>query len=370
MIILNPIKYLRFAMRIIKYSFRIKGRTSLSLMQQGLEVYRLLRLNRLEPKEYYETYELFCDDLSWEEKTAYLSRNQFAIFDGQVNPKKNVGLLNKLVFKIFAQNFGLPVATMYGLFDAHFGYTSEGENLCTLEDLKHFINKPEMKEFLFKPISADKAMGIIICGRENDRLVELGVGEIDIEALYQRLCNTHHSGFKHVPDSWLVEKRVQPHPWFDRYSSTYTHHYRIVTFLTLEGTVEFLGGSMGIGISGNYLHHSGALGLSSGLSDDGVLTAAVRIGPKGIEYFDDHPETGARITGERPPGYEEAIKLARRAHTYFPHLRSIGWDIAPSEEGSIIFEANHYWNWEKFQRANRRGLIKGPLAKELPGILA
>jgi hypothetical protein len=370
MISLNPAKYLRFAARIIKYSRRIKGRTSLSLMQQGLEAYRLLRLNRLEPTEYYETYELFRDDLSWEEKTAYLSRNQFAILDGRLNPKKNVGVLNKLVFKIFAQKFGLPVAKMYGLFDTHFGYTSGGEKLSTCEELERFLDNPEMKEFLFKPISADKAQGIIICGKEAGKLVELGVGEIDIKTLYQRLCDSHHSGFKHVADSWLVEERVRPHPWFDRYSSTYTHHYRIVTFLTSTGEVEYLGASMGIGISGSYLHRSGLLGLGSGFSDDGALTAAVRTGPKGIEYLDNHPETGERITGEHPPGYDEAIKLARKAHTYFPHLRAIGWDIAPTEGGLVIFEANHYWNWEKFQRANRRGLIKGSLAKELPEILA
>lgn len=369
MITLNPIKYLRFAGKIIKYNGQIKGRTSLSLMQQGLEAFRLLRLNLLEPREYYETYELYRDDLSWEKKKAYLSRNQFAILVKHVNPQKNTGVLNKLVFKIYAQKFGLPVAKMYGLFDSNFGYTSEGKNLCTREDLERFLGNPEMKEFLFKPISADKALGIIICGKENGILAELGEGELDIDELYQRLSNSHHSGFKHVPDSWLVEERVKPHPWFDRYSSTYTHHYRIVTFLTSAGGVEFMGASMGIGISGSYLHRSGPFGLGSGFDDDGKLMAAVRTGSEGIEYFDDHPETGARITGEYPPDFEESVELARRAHRFFPHLRSIGWDIAPSEKGLIIFEANSYWNWEKLQRSNRRGLIKGSLAKELPGII-
>jgi Sugar-transfer associated ATP-grasp len=370
MIALNPVKYLRFAARILKYSRKIKGRTSLSLMQQTLEVYRLLKLNQMEPKEYYETYELFTDDLTWEDKTHYLSRNQFARMDPRLNPRKNVGVVNKLVFYIVARHFDLPVAKMYGLFDPNSGYTADGDSLRTARDLNKLLAILEGNEFLFKPISADRAQGIIVCGHKDGKLVELGEGEIDAETLCKRMCGTHYSGFNYVADSYLVEERIQQHPWYNRYSDTYAHNFRIVTFLTSKGNIECLGGGLALGTTGHYIHQSGRHGISAGIDRDGLLKQGVGIGPEGFEYHDNHPETGERIIGERPPVYKECIELAIKAHSCIPHMRSLGWDLIPTEKGPIILEGNPYWNWEKFQYSNHRGVVRGDFAKDLPKILA
>jgi hypothetical protein len=369
MLPLNPIKYLRFASRVVRYHHRVRNRSNQGLWQEGQEVYRLLRLNQIEPREYYETYELFDPQLSWEDKKRFLSREQFARLDDALNPKAAVGVLNKLVFKIYAQHFDLPVATMYGLFDQRVGFTVDGEELRTVTDLESFIAKPHLQSFLFKPIGANRAIGIFMCSKQDGKLFVLGEGETTIAAVYQRLCGSHHSGWQHVSDSWLVEERVRQHPWFDRYSPTFTHHYRIVTFLSAKGSIELVGASMGIGMKDQHIHKAGPLGMSVGISDDGVLTAAVRSGANGLEFFEDHPDTGARIAGEQPPGFHESVEVAFRAHSRLPHLRLLGWDIAPTEGQPIIFEGNPYWNWEKLQRCNRRGVIRGSLAEELSGII-
>jgi hypothetical protein len=369
MLPLNPVKYLRFAGRVIRYHHSVRQRSNQSLWREGQEVYRLLRLNQLEPREYYETYELFDPLLTWEDKKHFLSREQFARLDQALNPKAAVGVLNKLVFKIYAQHFNLPVATMYGLFDQRVGYTVDGEELRTAADLGRLVAKPQLQSFLFKPIGANKALGIFMCSKQDGKLFVLGEGETTIAEVYQRLCGSHHSGWKHVSDSWLIEERIRQHPWFDRYSPTYTHHYRIVTFLSSKGNIEFVGASMGIGQQGQYIHKAGPLGVSAGLSDAGILTAAVRGGTDGLEFFENHPETGARIAGEQPPGFHESVEVAFHAHSRLPHLRLLGWDIAPTEKQPIIFEGNPYWNWEKLQRCSRRGVIKGLLAEELTEII-
>jgi hypothetical protein len=369
MLPLNPIKYLRFAGRVVRYHQRVRHRSKQNLWREGQEVFRLLRLNRLEPREYYEVYELFDPQLKWEDKKRFLSRVQFASLDRAVNPKAAVGVLNKLVFKIYAQHFGLPVAKMHGLFDTRVGFTVEGEELRTVVDLERFVAKPQLQSFLFKPIGANKAAGIFICSKQDGRLIVLGEGETTVAAVYQRLCESHHSGWQHVSDSWLIEDRVVQHPWFDRYSPTFTHHYRIVTFLTSNGNIELVGASLGIGLKDQHIHKAGPSGMSAGVSDDGVLTAAVRSGANALEFFERHPDTGAQIAGVRPPGFLESVEVARRAHSRLPHLRLLGWDIAPTEGQPIIFEGNPYWNWEKLQRCNRRGVVRGSLANELPGII-
>jgi hypothetical protein len=369
MLPLNPIRYLRFASRVVRYHHRVRHRSNQSLWREGQEIYRLLRLNQLEPREYYETYELFDPQFTLEDKRRFLSREQFARLDRALNPTAAVGVLNKLVFKIYAQYFDLPVARMYGLFDQHLGYTVDGEELRTAADLEHFVAKPQLQSFLFKPIGANKAMGIFVCSKRDNKLFVLGEGDTTLAAVYKRLCGSHHSGWQHISDPWLVEERIRQHPWFDRYSPTFTHNYRIVTFLSSKGSIELIGASIGIGLKDQHIHSSGLLGMSAGISDDGVLTPAVRGGVNGLEFFERHPDTGAQIAGERPPGFHESVEVAIRAHSRLPHLRLLGWDIAPTEGQPIIFEGNPYWNWEKLQRCNRRGVVRGSLAEELAGII-
>ncbi len=370
MIPLNPIKYFRFASRIVRYAHKVGDKTELGLLEQSREVFQLLRMNMLEPKEYYETYQLFRSDVPWEEKKRFLSRNQFAIVDKALNPGSGPGLLNKLAFKLYALQLGLPVATMYGLFDPKFGYTPDGGSLRTVEDLRQLLDRPEIGQFMLKPISTDKAIGIMACGKVDGELRVLGGEKTDVETLHRLMSGSHHNEFRFVGDSWLIEKRVQQHHWFDRYSDTFAHNYRIVTFLSKDGEVQVLGAGMGIGYPDTYIHQAGPLGLGAGVSEDGVLTAAVRGAGDSTEFLDSHPVTGAAIKGDRPAGFQESIDLACRAHRFIPHLRCLGWDIAPTEEGPVIFETNNYWNWEKMQRYMRKGVVRGAFAKELPAIIA
>lgn len=367
---LNPIKYLRFTKRIFDYSGRVKGRTTLSRSEQAREVYQLLRCNLLEPKEYYQTYELFEPGLSWDEKRRFLSRNQFAIIDPLFNPRGGTGVFNKMVFKVFAQQHDLPVARSFGLFDQHHGYFPDGKPLRSQSDLRRLIDSLDGREFLFKPISADKAMGIIICSAAAGQVSELGKGPISLDDLYQRLCSGNFGGNQFVRDSWLIEEKARQHEWFDRFTTTLTHNYRIVTFLTAAGNVQLLGTGFGVGVSGQYLHLSGPRGISAGISEDGKFGRGVTNGGPQIEYFDQHPETGAQISGESAPQFAESLEVARRAHRLLPHLRLLGWDIAATDKGPIIFEGNTYWNWEKLQRCNRRGIVYGEFGEELPRVLA
>ncbi len=369
MIPLNPLKYLRFGTRFWRYRSKYKDQTSLSFLEQAREIAYLLQHNRLEINEYFETYALHQPDVSWEEKRRFLSRNQFAAYRAAMNPDHSIGVLNKLAFKLYALHFNLPVPKMLGLFDQHHGFTGGGKALCTVADLDLFLHTEAPSKFLFKPIGSDKATGTFVCARQGEDVVVLGEGPTSVAALHQRLSDKHFNGDPYINDSWLVEQFVDPHPWFHRYSKNYCHHYRIVTFLTNSGQIEHLMTTVGIGLSEQHIHKAGPLGMAAGMTSNGVLMAAVRSADRGIEFLDNHPESGARITGERPPLYQECLAAAIRAHSCIPHLRSLGWDIAPSEDGPRIFEGNSYWNWEKLQRANRRGLIHGALAKELPAIL-
>lgn len=368
---LNPVKYIRFAAKIYRYGRPIRGRTHLSLVAQAREVYRLLRLNQLEPEEYYR-YELYDPARTWPAKTSYLSRVQQVRLERAMNPPNDEGVLNKLVFKIYARHFGLPVAEMYGLFEPRFGFTAAGDELRTREQLRAFVAALPTDRFLFKPIAGNHGDGIHICRRLSpDRLEIAGAGELTVDQLYERMQDSHFGRYgASVADSYLCEAYIAQHPFFDNYARSCTQTCRIVLFATRSGEIQLVGALLKLGTEGKVVDNVGQSGLAARIYDDGVLGVGVRQTRDGLRYYDAHPETGFAITGQRIPGFPEALAVARRAQAAIPQLRLLGWDIAITEQGPIILEGNNYWAWEMMQRGTNHGLIHGELEKELRELMA
>jgi Sugar-transfer associated ATP-grasp len=89
---------------------------------------------------------------------------------------------------------------------------------------------------------------------------------------------------------------------------------------------------------------------------------------RGSVRFTHHPDTGAAIEGFAVPYLQEAVELAKRAHPLLQSPSLIGWDVAVTDEGPKIIEANSYLSFPKTQKGGR-GLGKSPLAQHLELVL-
>lgn len=65
--------------------------------------------------------------------------------------------------------------------------------------------------------------------------------------------------------------------------------------------------------------------------------------------FERHPDSGAAIEGLEIPYWTEVMEVALRGQLTLSGLTSIGWDIAVTNDGVSIVEANVGWNFEMFQ---------------------
>ena len=141
------------------------------------------------------------------------ARTSFNILDREFNPRLQVGVLNKLVFKIYAQRRNLPVPKMFGVFDPAFGFTADDRELCTPEQLRIFITELPVKTFVMKPISGDQARGLRVYEKiDNDKIRMLGQGEMSISDWYDWLIEFRKIDKSVVKDAFLVEERVRQVP--------------------------------------------------------------------------------------------------------------------------------------------------------------
>jgi hypothetical protein len=153
----------------------------------------------------------------------------------------------------------------------------------------------------------------------------------------------------------LVEEYVVQHHSIMELSPSGLNTVRIFT-QNIGGEIHFLGARFRISVN-SAVDNLGAGNLAAPVDlDTGVVTAPAVYSDitKGDDEY--HPVTGKRITGFALPFWHEVIDLARRAALYTPENRSVGWDIAITEDGPEIIEGNHNWCKLLWQLPVKEGL--------------
>jgi len=132
---------------------------------------------------------------------------------------------------------------------------------------------------------------------------------------------------------------------------------RIVTYLTNDGAKPLrpiiripAGGNVtdnfSCGMSGNLVAavdvDTGLLGLGKG--------SRQKVWPDLVDIA-YHPDTGAAILGRLVPYWKETLELVIMAQEKTPALRTLGWDVAITNCGPVVLEANTLYGVEILQCA-------------------
>jgi hypothetical protein len=274
---------------------------------------------------------------------------------------------NKLVFNRYFSSFGLPLATIYGVFDPGVGRSVEGQSLQTEAELGEFIQRFGVDGFVFKPAEGVKGHQIVVltgaAPGEPDTFLSLSGERYNAAALVAVARDTAALKLQ-SPDSnvssFLIEERIRPHPELAELVGPTLCSVRVVTIIGLDGSPKIVGSIYKLQpkpVGVDHLIH-GALGCWVD-PDTGAL------GPgrnrAGYEFFSLVPGTDRPFVGYRLPCWSEVKGVALQAAAAFPWARGIGWDIGISDRGPVIIEGNARWSPSLVQLPAPRGLMDGEL---------
>lgn len=74
-----------------------------------------------------------------------------------------------------------------------------------------------------------------------------------------------------------------------------------------------------------------------------------------------HPVTQVNLIGFQLPYWKECIDMVKKAAMKIPENRSIGWDVAITNNGPVLIEGNHNWHYFIWQAPERKGYKKSAL---------
>lgn len=121
---------------------------------------------------------------------------------------------------------------------------------------------------------------------------------------------------------------------------------RVVTYRDDEGDIHRLFYMIkllsGTNLSDNFSGGQNGNLIAIGEPEQGVLRHAVtgRRDAVGLQRLTEHPDTGEAITGFTIPHWSAACELAVAAHRTLPGLRTLGWDLALTDDGPRLLEGN------------------------------
>lgn len=245
---------------------------------------------------------------------------------------------DKAVFYSFCGHAGIPAPEMLAVVGRAGGRAVNSlKTPSGREEWEQYFASDLPAEFIVKPTLGAHGKGF--------RLYRKDAADFSASALYDHLAGSPEW------DNFVIQRRIFNHPDILRLTeSEALQTARIITWVTPRGSIEVyltffrivVGANMydnyNYGLTGNLIANvepaSGRLTAATGASSNGI----------GFSVLTHHPKTGERFAGFELPHWQEARKLAERAAMLFLPLRTIGWDLALTEEGPLLLEGNAEWD--------------------------
>lgn len=238
----------------------------------------------------------------------------------------------------------LPVPKLVAVFSHGKFRNSSFATFEARQDARDWLDDELPTDFVVKDARGAYASGFEVFSRSREAISQEGGSTFDMDGFIDHVCANPSRGR-------VIQERLFDHPRLRALSGLRgLQTMRVNTLLSESGVVEVLYYFVKL-VRQGHLTDNFAMGASGNMiafgdRDTGILKGAARLHPcgSGLDVIEAHPETGNVIKGFEVPLWEETIELAKEAHLAFPEVKSLAWDIAITEDGPRLLEANASWD--------------------------
>lgn len=129
---------------------------------------------------------------------------------------------------------------------------------------------------------------------------------------------------------------------------------RIMTFV-LNENVKIIGAVLRMGVGKSKIDNAGSGGIFASIDYENGIVQSDAIDFKG-NHYNFHPDTNTQIVGFRLPEWQRAQSFINDLAFNINGTTLVAWDIAYSENGWTLVEANDNGAWRVMQSNNKVGL--------------
>jgi len=267
-------------------------------------------------------------------------------------------LWNKILTLRILEHNGLPCSRMRAnLFQNKYYLVKDN---IVISELDNLANNLGDGEFIFKPACKrwGESVGFASVNRKiqkfqiNDNLVSI----IDFQNFFIDLS-------KHEP--FLIEEQLYNHKEIKKLSKKSLNTVRVMTCKSKTDSIVPFAAALRYSNSDSIIDNWSAGGFASPID---INTG--RVGTPFKKGTKIHPDLKRQKTTKYPiimiiPFWNDILDISVKAHKIFSKMRSIGWDIAITEDGPVIVEGNDDWDIILPQTIMQTGLWKTDFRKSI-----
>jgi len=181
-----------------------------------------------------------------------------------------------------------------------------------------------------------------------------GSGGQSVEKMRREQIADRKAFYDHAVENRIfLEELVKQHPDMDVLCPASVNTIRFMTYND-KGTPILLWCGLRVGNGVNPVDNFHAQGMGVKIDVDTGKLVGVGIDKDNVE-FEKHPTTGVVFDGFQLPCFEEAKNMVLEACLKSDKILMIGWDIALSDKGPLIIEANRWPGFDLVQVLEDRG---------------
>jgi len=343
-------------LELIKQACEETGKTSGAILKEML--YYKFSNHKLDDYEYFN-YRLFdSGKYTSSEKLEFIGsrKNQTINSACNLNSKENAVLNDKIKFEKLLKGFGVPCANTIALFGGadEFPYLGDVRLMHSLDDMAAFFTDADYPLF-GKPVSGSLSLGSVgIAGfdKAGQILTLTDNTTLELAQFHEKISETYfHSGY-------VFQEFVSMKTELKPYTGNAVGTFRVVTLPTKTGIAALYSvwkipdlNSM----ADNVWRNDNLIALIN--TESGKIERC-QLG-RGLQARElhEHPGNAGPLMGLQIPDWEDVRQLAVNTASLFPGNRMIGFDIALSDNGPVVIEANTNPDHGLYQLASGRGLL-------------
>ena len=316
---------------------------------QSSYVSQFRRLRRLYVKDNFTSEEISLLGIAnpripLAELQQYISKHDLLKMQYSLNDPHYISLTeDKTIFYGLCDSFHIPTPALYACFSPSGGWLKDGSIIRDQVDWINYFERLAPREIVIKPSLGVYARSFRVLERQEKGWCGGSGHTYSSEELYQSLTQDP------LYDRFILQERVRNHEGLTQVSNSETlQTVRVVTLMNSRGTPQIINALLKI-VQGNNITDNFAGGDSGNLLANldittGQILAVVGKQNGSLENITHNQQTHSSYLEFTVPLWEEVKELALHAATKFLPIKTIGWDIGITQNGTLIIEGNQCWD--------------------------
>lgn len=287
-----------------------------------------------------EYYDFEFEKREDEFRNTFLGLNEQRYYLSYLNPLRYYSLArNKYLAHKMLEDTGVCMSKLFCYYQPEARYIASEEKASDISGVLQILKTKGVSQCVIKTTESSHGDNVWVINdieyKDNDAVLTRFDGQTLL--LSSILSN----------EALIFESVVRQTKQFAAFNESSVNTVRFMTLLYPDGSAKIIATFIKIGRAGRCVDNAGGGGNVDVCVDTetGEIKYAIQFdGWRNIKEIDVHPDSGNQLNGVIIDNWQAIKEEVKRFQLAFPYCKAVGWDIAITEEGPVVIEANDFWD--------------------------